>query len=151
MIEARKRSILEQVSGSHRLDVQSVSLTGLFILASVWFLHEARSFAVPLTLAVMLHFLLMPLVRWLKRHRIAETVAATLILLAMIGLLTLMTHQLAQPAAHWLEKAPRAVKLIEQKVLPVKDSMTQITERAMRSTVSVKMSPRPATYSHGNC
>ncbi|HET8722203.1 MAG TPA: AI-2E family transporter, partial [Nitrospira sp.] len=37
-------------------------------------------------------------------------------------------YQLAQPAAQWLEKAPRAVSVIEQKLLPVKDSMTQITE-----------------------
>lgn len=128
MIEAKNRSILEPVSGSHRLDVQSVSLTGLFILACVWFLHQAQNFAVPLTLAMMLHFLLMPLVRWLKRYRIVEPVAAALMLLAMLGLVILMAYQLAQPAAQWLEKAPRAAKVIEQKLLPVKDSMTQITE-----------------------
>jgi predicted PurR-regulated permease PerM len=114
--------------GSRRLDVRSASLTGLFVLAFLWFLHEAQDFAVPLTLAVLLHFLLMPVVRWFKRHRIREPLAAAVILILITGLVSLTVYQLAEPAAHWLEKAPRAIRIIEQKLLPVKASMTQLTE-----------------------
>jgi predicted PurR-regulated permease PerM len=128
MIESKKRSLAAEIRESRGLDIRSVSLTGLFILASVWFLHEAREFAVPLTLAVLLHFLLIPVVRWFKRRRIAEPFAAALILLALTGLVVLTMYQLGEPAAHWLEKAPRAIRIIEEKLLPVKESMTQITE-----------------------
>src|SRR5512134_2546280 len=128
MIESKKRSLAAEIRESSRLDVRSASLTGLFILACVWFLHEAQEFAVPLTLAVLLHFLLMPVVRWFKRRRIVEPVAAAAILLALAGLVALTMYQLGEPAAHWLEKTPRAMRILEEKFLPVKDSMTQITE-----------------------
>jgi predicted PurR-regulated permease PerM len=128
MAEPKKKSVLVEIPDIRDLHALTVSLIGLFILAFVWFLHEAQDFAVPLILAVLLHFLLMPVVRWFKRHRIAEPVAAAVILLALTGLVSLTTYQLAEPAAQWLEKAPRAMKVIEQKILPVKDSMTQITE-----------------------
>ena len=128
MAEPQKKSVWAEIRDVRDAHVLSVSLTGLFILAVVWFLHQAQDFAVPLTLAVLLHFLLMPVVRWFKRHRIAEPVAAAVVLLTLTGLVGLMTYQLAEPAAQWLEKAPRAVKVIEQKILPAKDSMTHITE-----------------------
>ncbi len=115
--------------GSPRFpDVRSVSLTGLFVLAVVWFLHQAQDFAVPLTLAILLHFLLMPVVRWFKRHHVIEPVAAAIILLAITGLVTITMYELAAPAAQWLEKAPRALRVIESKLLPVKESVSQISE-----------------------
>jgi predicted PurR-regulated permease PerM len=128
MIESKKRSPAAGVSEPRATDIRSISLTGLFILASVWFLHQAQDFAVPLTLAVLLHFLLMPVVRWFKRRRIAEPVAAVLILLALTGVVALTMYQLGEPAARWLEKAPRAMRIIEEKLLPAKESMSQITE-----------------------
>lgn len=114
--------------GSRRPDLRSVSLTGLFILALVWFLHQAQDFAVPLTLALLLHFLFMPIVRWLKRHHVVEPVAAAIILLAITGLVTMTMYELAAPAAQWLEKAPRAFRVIESKLLPVKESVSQLSE-----------------------
>ena len=128
MIESKKKSLAAEIRESGRLDARSVSLTGLFILACVWFLHQAQEFAVPLTLAILLHFLLMPVVRWFKRRRIVEPVAAAVILLGLAGLVALTMYQLGEPAAHWLEKTPRAMRILEEKFLPVKDSMTQITE-----------------------
>ena len=103
-------------------------MTGLFLLALVWFLHQAQDFAVPLTLALLLHFLLMPVVRWLKRHHVVEPVAAAIILLAITGLVTMTMVELAAPAAQWLEKAPRAFRVLESKLLPVKESVSQLSE-----------------------
>ena len=127
MIETKQRPVSTRIRELRALDIHSVALTGLFILACVFFLRQAQDFVVPLTLAVLLHFLLMPVVRWFKRRRIAEPIAAAVILLAMTGLVALTMYQLGEPAAQWLEKAPRALRIIEGKLLPVKDSMTQIT------------------------
>jgi predicted PurR-regulated permease PerM len=117
-----------EIGHSHDFDVRSISLTGLFILAIVWFLHQAQDFAVPLTVALLLHFLLIPVVRWFKRHRVIEPVAAAIILLVITGLVAVTVFQLGEPAAQWLEKAPRAVRTIESRLLPVKESMAQISE-----------------------
>jgi predicted PurR-regulated permease PerM len=127
MIEAKKKSVKGETRESRVLDVQSISLTGLFFLACVWFLHQAQEFVVPLTVALLLHFLLMPIVRWFKRRRIAEPLAAAAILLAVTGLVALTFYELGEPASQWLEKAPRAMRILQDKLLPVKDSMAQVT------------------------
>jgi predicted PurR-regulated permease PerM len=127
MIEAKQRSVSTGIRELRRLDVHSVALTGLFVLACVFFLHLAQDFVVPLTLALLLHFLLMPAVRWFKRRHIVEPVAAAVILVAISGLVALTVYQLGEPAAQWLEKAPRAMGILEEKLLPMKDSMTQLT------------------------
>jgi predicted PurR-regulated permease PerM len=128
MIESKQLSRAAGTRESQTLDLRSASLTGLFVLACVWFLHEAQDVIVPLALAVLLHFLLMPLVRWFKRRHIIEPIAAAMILLGLAGLVALTVYQLGEPAAHWLEKAPRATRIIQEKLLPMKESMMQITE-----------------------
>lgn len=109
-------------------DVRSVALTGLFTLATLWFLHEAAMLAIPLTLAVLLHFLLSPVVRTMKRYRIPEPVSAAIVLLALASGIAITGIQLAEPAAEWLGKAPQALRTIESKLQPVKSQVSQATE-----------------------
>ena len=125
---------------SSRWGPVSVSVNGLFILALVWFLHQAQDFAVPLTLALLLHFLLMPVVRWLKRHHVIEPVAAAIILLAITGLVALTMYELAAPAAQWLDKAPRAFRVIERKlVVGIADGWVHADGREIYSATDVKV------------
>ena len=55
-----------------RVEVRSLSITGLFVLASFYTLYFAKAFFLPIILAVLLDFLLSPLIRGLKRARIPE-------------------------------------------------------------------------------
>ena len=109
------------------VDVRSVALTGLFIIACLWFLHAAATLVVPLTLALLLHFLLIPVVRAMKRYRLPEPVAAAVVLLAVTGGVATAGQQLANPALEWVERAPQAIRTIEQKLHPVRESMAQVS------------------------
>lgn len=61
------------------LGIRSIALTGLFILALFYTLYLGRSFFLPIVLALMLSFLLSPVVRWLKKIRIPEALGAALV------------------------------------------------------------------------
>src|SRR5580765_6380153 len=61
-----------------RLEVRSVAITGLFVLAVLYTLYFARAFLLPIVLAVLLDFLLSPVIRLLKRARIPEPVGAAM-------------------------------------------------------------------------
>jgi hypothetical protein len=52
--------------------IRSISLTGLFVLACFHTLYFARDFFLPVTVAIVLMFLLTPLIRTLKRLGIPE-------------------------------------------------------------------------------
>ena len=91
-----------------RVDVRSVALTGLFILAVFYTLYLGRSFFVPLVLAVLLSFLFSPLVRRLKRARIPESISAAVVLVALVGTVGYSAYGLSGPASEWIARRPRA-------------------------------------------
>jgi hypothetical protein len=60
--------------------IRSLALTGLFLLACFYTLYFARDFFLPVVLALVLHFLLAPVVRWGKRFRLPEALSAALVI-----------------------------------------------------------------------
>src|SRR5581483_3985409 len=63
-----------------RIEIRSLAITGLFVLAFLYTIYFARAFLLPIVLAVLLDFLLSPLIRTLKRLRIPEPVSAGLVI-----------------------------------------------------------------------
>src|SRR5690349_16242213 len=66
---------------------RSVSLTVLALLAVLYTLYFARDFLLPIVFALLLSFLLSPLVRALVRFHIPAPLGAGLVVLAILGVL----------------------------------------------------------------
>jgi predicted PurR-regulated permease PerM len=128
-----------------RLRVRSHATVGLFILACLYTVVFARPFLLPLTVAFMLHFLLIPVVRALKRLRIPEPAGATLVVAALVAGLSLSVYALSWPASEWMAKAPESLRRIEdraQRVLRPIRRVTQTAEQMERiTTVESRQAP----------
>ena len=99
-------------AASHR---SSWALRGLFVLALVFAVREARPLLAPVLIAVLLTLALAPAVRWLRRRGVPEIFGALLIVVALLGSTVPMAMSLARPAATWWEAAPTTVtQLLEQ-------------------------------------
>src|SRR5918992_2973436 len=83
-----KADLQDLLPTQRALDIRSVALTGLFVLAIFYTLYFARDFILPILLAWILSSLLAPLVRALKRIRVAEPLSALLIIFALLGTLS---------------------------------------------------------------
>src|SRR4029079_18012160 len=66
---------------------RSLNLTVLTVLAVLYTLYFAREFLVPIVFAILLNFLLSPVVRWLARLRIPSPLGAAIIILGILGVL----------------------------------------------------------------
>src|SRR3954452_24030407 len=77
---------LANLLGEHA-DARHVALVGLFVLAVLYTLHLAQAFILPIVLAVLLDFMLSPIVRVLKKRRIPEPLGAGLVVLGLVGAL----------------------------------------------------------------
>ena len=86
-----------------------VVLTGLFVLAMFYTLYFARAVLLPLVLAVLFALILWPAVAALKRLRLPEPVGAAFVLAALLSILGSGVSILAEPAAEWMDRAPRAI------------------------------------------
>jgi predicted PurR-regulated permease PerM len=109
-------------------DVRSIALTGLFILAVFYTIYFMRSILLPMVLALLLSYLLRPIVRGLARLKIPLPVSAALLLIGFFGLIGYGISALATPTAGWLAKAPAGFTELQRKLLPVKKSVAQVTQ-----------------------
>jgi len=110
------------------LGIQSISLTGLFILALFYTIYFMRSILLPIVLALLLSYLLRPIVRGFARLKIPLPVGATLILVGLLLLVGYGISALATPTAGWLQKAPAGFTELQRKLLPVKKSVAQVAQ-----------------------
>lgn len=109
-------------------DVRSVALTGLFTLAIFYTMHYMRSVLLPLVLALLLSYLLRPLVRGLACLCIRPSVGAALVLLSLAGAIVYGFSFLVAPAVGWIEKAPYSLQQFEGKLMPLKRPMKNVAK-----------------------
>jgi len=110
------------------LGVQSISLTGLFILAIFYTVYFMRSVLLPIVLALLLSYLFRPVVRGLARLKIPLPASSALILVGFLLLVSYGISALATPTTGWLEKAPAGFAELQHKLLPVKKSVAKVTQ-----------------------
>jgi predicted PurR-regulated permease PerM len=138
-------------------DVTSIALTGLFILAVFYTIYFMRSILLPIVLALLLSYLLRPIVRGLAKLKIPLAVSAALILIGLFALIGYGLSALATPTVAWLQKAPAGLTELQHKLLPVKRSVAQVTQatgeieklattNAEIKTVEVKRHPITETF-----
>ncbi|HKV08362.1 MAG TPA: AI-2E family transporter [Thermoanaerobaculia bacterium] len=117
--------------------IKSIALTGLFILAAFYTLYFGQSFFLPIVLALLLNFLLSPLVRFLKKLRIPEALGAGLVLFSLLGGVGWGVYELAGPAYTWAEQAPRSLRRLEGKLRDFKkpvQTVSKATEQVEKIT-----------------
>jgi predicted PurR-regulated permease PerM len=107
-------------------DTRSVATTGLFLLAIFYTAYVVRSLLLPFVLALLLSYLLRPIVRFLAKAKIPPIIGAAVLLLALGATIVYGFSLLAAPAAGWLEKAPYSLHQLEQKLLPIKKPIEKV-------------------------
>lgn len=130
---------------TERLEVRSVAITGLFVLAILYTLFLARAFLLPIVLAVLFDFLLSPVIRALKRVRIPEPLGAAVVILALLGVLGGAVYTLADPAREWARKAPQSVAKVQGRLRELRrpvDQMTRTAEQVEAATEVNKPGPQ---------
>jgi predicted PurR-regulated permease PerM len=111
-------------------DARHVALVGLFILALLYTLHLAKSFILPIVLAILFDFLLSPVVRALRKVGLPEPVGAGLVVLGLLGVLVIGTYRLSGPAAEWLGRAPESMVTVQRKLETLRRPVEQVSRAA---------------------
>ncbi|HWM93795.1 MAG TPA: AI-2E family transporter [Thermoanaerobaculia bacterium] len=117
--------------------IRSLALTGMFILAAFYTLYFGRAFFLPIILAMLLNFLLSPVVRALKRLRIPNALGAALVVFGLLGGISWGVYELSGPAYEWAQKAPQTMRRLERKLREFKkpvQTMSKATEQVEKIT-----------------
>jgi predicted PurR-regulated permease PerM len=102
------------------INVRSVLLAVLALLASVYALHWARSVIIPLLLGVMLSYALTPVVDRLHRWRLPRVLSAAVVLIAVVSGFGSMIYTLSDDPAHLVESLLEAAQKLGQALRPTR-------------------------------
>ncbi|HET8622995.1 MAG TPA: AI-2E family transporter [Gemmatimonadales bacterium] len=127
-----------------RADVRHVALVILATLAIFYTLHFARAFFLPIVLALLLDFLLRPVVRALRRARIPEPVGAGLAIIAVMGAVGIGIFQLAGPAGAWVARAPETMQVLRDRFETLRRPVARVTEAAAVVEEAADVSEQPS-------
>ena len=124
-----------EVIDTHR--TRSIEATVLTALAVLYSLSFAREFLVPIVFALLLNFLLSPLIRRLLRWHIKPPVSAALLVIVLIGAVGEGAYQLTGPAQRWAMTAPQSFAKAEGKLRSIIRPMQQVTTNMQRAADAV--------------
>ncbi|NUA26609.1 AI-2E family transporter [Cupriavidus basilensis] len=110
-----------------------LALTILAVLASLYTLHLASAFVIPVVLAVVVAYMLDPLVTVLCGRRIPRVLGASLVLLALLAGVVCCVYLLQDQVAGLIDRLPEVATKLSRSVgalLSGDDSMVQKIRRA---------------------
>ena len=122
-----------------RVEIRSISITGLFVLAAMYTLYFARAFFLPIVLAVLLDFLLSPLIRALKRARVPEPLGAALVIVGLLGTAGIAVYGLVGPAREWVTKLPASMREAENRLRQLRTPVEQVSKTAEQVEQAAKV------------
>lgn len=123
---ARDNAATASDKAARRSRIIATSVVALAVLATSWALFAAQTFLLPIVLALLLTFLMRPLVRRLHRWRIPYTLGALLTVVAITACGTYLAYSLASPAATWMDRAPKDLQKLEMRLRSMRSSVGEL-------------------------
>jgi predicted PurR-regulated permease PerM len=146
----RNRSF-EPVEARVPLDVRSVALTVLAVVAIVWALQYAQAMLIPLVIGVLISYALEPPVAGLTRLRVPRPLAAAIVLIAVVGAGGRLLYGLRSEASAIVEQLPQAARRLRQTLEsgPSRNSAIQQVQKAANELerAATAAAPPPAEQS----
>lgn len=109
---------------------RSISMVVVAVLSLLYTLYFARQFLLPITFAILLSYLLSPVVRALSRLHIPPPLGAGLIILALITIIGAGGYELSGPVEGWAVSAPQTLATAETKLRKLIKPIERVTRTA---------------------
>ena len=116
---------------------RSIEATVLTVLALLYSLYFARAFLIPIVFAVLLNFLLSPLIRILGRFRIKPPLGAAIVILLLVAAVSGAVYELAGPAQGWASSAPQSFSRAQMKLRKIIRPMQQVSKNVEQAADAV--------------
>jgi predicted PurR-regulated permease PerM len=124
----------ESVAMRVPVDIRSVSLFVIATVACVFMLKQMNEVVVPIVLGALIFYALAPAVEWMVRHRVPRTLAAIIMMLALIGGVGGAAYGLSDEAAAVVQGMPETVEKLRLSVRGFRrqnnDSFSQVQKAA---------------------
>ena len=133
---------LEPAEVEQPIELRTIFLAGLFVLAALAACYAAAEIVLPVVLAFVLNLVFQPVLRLLQRAGLPRWLAALIIVLALVALVVGLGLLLAAPLTGWIGKLPETIPRLQQK-LSFLGSAIRSLQRALEHVQSLAPSAGP--------
>lgn len=109
-----------------RATVRSPAATLLCVLALLYTAYFTASLSIPIVAAVLLYFLLSPLVVTLVAWRVPRLLAAIVVVATLMGIVAGSLYGLVEPGSNWLREAPTSVADLRRKLTATRNPLEDV-------------------------
>ena len=120
------------------VDVHSLRLALLTVLAVIFALYWARAFFIPLMFGVMISYALSPLVNWMQKWRIPRAIGAAVLLVGIVGGVSSLAYSLSDEAAAAIETLPEAAQKFRQTLSKERGTSESAIEKVQKATTELE-------------
>jgi predicted PurR-regulated permease PerM len=135
------------------VSIRSAALTAILVLATIFLLHYARQVLIPIVLAVLISYMLTPIVSWLHRVKIPPFIGAIAAVAMLVAALGASVWSVSDDAIRIVEDLPRAARqmraTIRQQRLGRADTPLEKVQEAAKEIekAAAEASPTPTALS----
>lgn len=127
----------------------SWAVIGIFVILLGAAVAAARAFLMPVTLAVLLFFVFVPIRRWLWRKGIPPVVTATGVTVSLVIFVSIMSSLLVAPASDLISNMPKISRELGEKLGELRSSFAFVKDAAKRiEEMSSTGDEAPAIVTH---
>ena len=119
----RDAAALERI---HLSKLLSFSIIGIFAILLIGALYFARSFFLPVMLALLVTLTFSPMVRYLRRHGVPSVVSAVLLVLAIFAFMGSAALYLSDPVSQVIADSPAIAQRIEERFAPLREPLRRV-------------------------
>lgn len=134
----------ETVSSPAHINVRSVSLAVLAMLASLYTLQWAREVFIPLLLGVMASYALSPLVNRLQRWHVPRALGAAAVLVALTAGMGSLAVSLGNDATALLQSLPEAAETLRDALRPKRGAAAGALEKVQQAAARLEQAAHEA-------
>lgn len=120
------------------VDVHSLSLALLTVLAITLVLYWARAFFIPLMLGVMISYAFSPPVNLMQKWKIPRAIGAALLLISVVGGISSLAYSLSDDAAATIESLPQAAQKFRQILRKERGTSESAIEKVQKATAELE-------------
>lgn len=114
------------VARFHLSKTVSFSIIGIFAILLVGAFYFARTFFLPVMLALLVTLTFSPMVRYLRRQGIPSVVSAVLLVLTLFGFLGSAALYLSDPVSQLIADSPAIAQRIEERFAPLREPLRRV-------------------------
>jgi len=124
------------------VNVNSISLAIIAVLASLFVLHWAKAVFIPLMLGLIFSYALSPIVNWLESKHIPRSVGAGVLLLSIIFSLGSAGYALSDEAVKMVNSLPAAAQKFRQAIKARQDRSDSALETVQKAATQIEQAAR---------